>query len=272
MVQHYLIWSQLLLLFIFHFHRNNYSHSLFWIHIRATPIGSFELPIPSCMGLQRHNVHFSVSGSASKITFFISAVIYSSVSEPVWSEMEAGDSFDSLKPWPQKIPSQVEQGSTAWPQFSRAGERFQLPVRPREEVCHITSGCMKQSPRPLAAQNHLSGGFLNNPKGLFPLLVCVGAALCEQMEVCVFTPTQEPPQAPRGWVWSARCHCCLFCGRCFSWKCNAERVYLSETGTSKFSVRKNALPKWCSACTELALSSASFQHSSKALSAVVWAP
>lgn len=36
-----------------------------------------------------------------------------------------------------------------------------------------------------------------------------------------------------------------------------------------FQTEKTALPKWCSACTELALSSASFQHSSKALSAVV---
>lgn len=124
LVQHYLIWSQLPLLFIFHFHRNNYIHSLFWIHIRASPTGSLELPIPSCMGLQRHNVHFFISASASKITFFISAVIYSSISEPVWKKMEAGDSLDSLKPWPQKSPA--KQSRVAG--LGQAGGRFQLLV------------------------------------------------------------------------------------------------------------------------------------------------
>lgn len=90
-------------------------------------------------------------------------------------------------------------------------------------------------------------------KGLFPLLVQIGIAPCEQTEVRLFTPAKEltwgSPVAGYGAVGITA----ALCEGYFSSKCKAVRVYLSETATSKFSVGKFLLPKQCLACTEFAL-------------------
>lgn len=127
--------------------------------------------------------------------------------------MGAGDSFDCLKPWPQKSPP---KRSRAWPQFSGAGGSFQLLVRPREEVCTLQVTEWNNLP----AQNSESGGFWKNLKSW---CVCVGA------------PTQELPVAEWGVLGVTAAP---FVERGFSCKCRAGGVYLSETGTSKFSVGK----------------------------------
>lgn len=144
LVQHYLIWSQPLILFIFHFHRNNYFHSLFWIHIRAAPIGRFELPIPSCVGLQRHNVHFYflfffVSASASKITFFIYLWFIAA-----FLKEDGSWRFIWLsKALATKIPSQAEQGLAP---VLRGWGKLPAPGPAQGGGLHITSGWVKQSP------------------------------------------------------------------------------------------------------------------------------